>query len=173
MYGDSITHGYDAINPSNKYATRLANALGYDEYNKGIGGEVFFPPLAELKQPFTPDIITVAYGTNDWSLTEKSQFDKNCKAFYENLSKNYPDTPIFAITPIWRKESVTETRPFGDFALVEEGIREATKDLKNVTVIRGFDLVPKEEKYFADLRLHPNDKGFEYYAKSLYEMIAR
>ena len=173
MYGDSITHGYDALHPSNKYATRLANALNADEYNKAIGGEVFFPPLAEIKQPFTPDLITVAYGTNDWSKTEKSVFDKNCKAFYENLSKNYPDTPIFAITPIWRKAAVTETRPFGEFFLVEEGIREATKHLKNVTVIRGFDFVPKEEKYFADLILHPNDIGFEHYFKNLSDAIER
>ncbi|MBQ7897980.1 MAG: SGNH/GDSL hydrolase family protein [Clostridia bacterium] len=171
MYGDSITQGYDALHPSNKYATRLSKALGYDEYNKGIGAEVFFPPLSKLTQPFTPDLITVAYGTNDWSYIDKSTFDKNCKEFYENLSENYPRTPIVAITPIWRKEIITETRPFGDFKLVEEGIREAVKDLKNVTVIRGFDFVPKEEKYFADLRLHPNDEGFEHYFKSIKEKI--
>ncbi len=173
MYGDSITHGYDALNPSNKYATRLANALGYDEYNKAIGGEIFFPALAKIKQPFTPDIITVAYGTNDWSKTDKVLFDKNCKAFFENLAENYPDTPIFAITPIWRKEIPTATKPFGDFSLIEEGIREAAKNLKNVTVVRGFDFVPKEEKYFADLRLHPNDTGFECYFKNLYKEIDR
>lgn len=171
MYGDSITHGYDALHPSNKYATRLANALNCDEYNKGIGGEIFFPALAKMRQPFTPDLITVAYGTNDWNGIDKSQFDKNCKAFFENLAENYPDTPIFAITPIWRKEAVTETRPFGDFSLVEEGIREATRSLKNVTVVRGFDFVPKEEKYFADLRLHPNDEGFERYFKNLFKEI--
>jgi hypothetical protein len=64
-----------------------------------------------------------------------------------------------------------EYRKFGDFKKVEPGIRSAVKDIKNVTVISGFDFVPKEEKYFADLRLHPNDSGFECYAENLYRAI--
>ena len=106
-------------------------------------------------------------------LTDKALFDKNCKAFFENLAQNYPDTPIFAITPIWRKEILTQTKPFGAFELVEEGVREATRRLKRVKVIKGFDFVPKEEKYFADLRLHPNDTGFEHYFNNLYKEIER
>jgi len=31
--------------------------------------------------------------------------------------------------------------------------------------------LPKEEKYFADLRLHPNDEGFKYYFENLYSEI--
>ena len=31
--------------------------------------------------------------------------------------------------------------------------------------------VPKDEKYYADLRLHPNDEGFAYYADALYKSI--
>ena len=38
-----------------------------------------------------------------------------------------------------------------------------SKDIDNITVIRGFDLVLHEEQYFGDLQLHPNDKGFEAY----------
>ena len=38
-------------------------------------------------------------------------------------------------------------------------------------MISGFDFVPKDEKYYADLRLHPNDEGFEYYAENLYKEI--
>ena len=166
-YGDSITHGYDALNPRNKYITRFADAVGYEEYNKAIGGEIFFPALSKIKQPFTPDLITVAYGTNDWSKTTKDVFLVNCKAFYENLANNYPDTPILALTPIWRLEAVTETRPFGDFFDVERGIREATKNIKNVKVVNCYDFVPHERGYFADLRLHPNDEGFKFYFEGL------
>ena len=34
-------------------------------------------------------------------------------------------------------------------------------------------VTPKDEKYFADLRLHPNDDGFEYYEKNLYDKIKK
>ncbi len=169
-FGDSITQGYDALRPSNRYVAKLADKLGVEEINKGIGGEYIFPELAKLKDSFVPDYITVAYGTNDWNRTDFSTFSKNCKAFYEYISINYPDSTIFAITPIWRKD-MYEERPFGDFKKVDEYIRSVVKDLKNVTVISGFDFVPREEKFFADLRLHPNDEGFKYYFENLYDEI--
>ncbi|MBP3580252.1 MAG: SGNH/GDSL hydrolase family protein [Clostridia bacterium] len=169
-YGDSITHGYDALRPSNRYIAKLADMLGAEEYNKAIGGERFFPELAKLKDAFVPDYITVAYGTNDWSCMDEETFKHKCKAFYTNISQNYPEAKIFAITPIWRKD-MSEYREFGDFRKVEQDIRSAVMDIKNVTVVSGFDFVPKDEKYFADLRLHPNDEGFGYQAENLYKEI--
>ncbi|MBE6623869.1 MAG: SGNH/GDSL hydrolase family protein [Ruminococcaceae bacterium] len=169
-FGDSITQGYDALRPSNRYVSKLAEKLGAEEFNKGIGGERFFPKLARLKEPFTPDYITVAYGTNDWSHIDRITFKAKCKSFYENLSQSYPYAKIFSITPIWRKDR-NEFRIFGAFEKVEEYIREAVDPIENITVISGYDLVPEDENCFADLRLHPNDNGFEYYEKNLYDKI--
>ena len=171
-FGDSITQGYDALRSSSRYVAGLADRLGAEEFNKGIGGEIFFPELAGTKEGFVPDYITVAYGTNHFRKNTTHDFVNRCKAFYENLSANYPPSKIFAITPIWRKES-QGIRAIGPFERIEEGIREAVKELPNVTVIRGFDLVPKSEEYFADLRLHPNDQGFGHYAENLYQAIQK
>jgi len=171
-FGDSITHGYDALRPSNRYISKLAEMLGAEEYNKAIGGEAFFPELAELKDSFEPDYITVAYGTNDWNGTDEKTLKKNSKAFYENISKIYPHSKIFAITPIWRKD-MHEERECGAFEDVEKHIKEAVKGIKNIVVISGFNFVPKEEKYYADLRLHPNDEGFSHYYKNLYNEIKK
>lgn len=169
-FGDSITHGYDALHPSGRYIANLANMLDAEEFNKAIGGEVFFPELAKIKDSFDPDYITVAYGSNDWNRTDEETFKINCKAFYKNLSENYPNSKIFAITPIWRKDC-KEQRVFGEFKKVEEDIIDAVSDIDNISVISGFDFVPQDEKYFADLRLHPNDKGFEFYIENLYNKI--
>lgn len=169
-FGDSITQGYDALRPSNRYIARLADKLGVEEFNKAIGGEIFFPSLAKLRDSFVPDYITVAYGTNDWYHTDAETFKANCKAFYSTLRENYPESKIFAITPIWRKD-MNEKRVFGNFKNVEVYIKDAVKDLENITVISGFDFVPKDETYFGDLRLHPNDKGFECYFESIYDKI--
>ena len=171
-FGDSITQGYDALRSSNRYVARLCDKLSVMEINKGIGGEVFFPKLAEAKDDFTPDYITVAYGTNDFSNRTEVDFKESCKQFYETLSKNYPTSKIFAITPVWRKDYAGE-RVFGDFFKVEEYIKTVCEKLENVTVISGFDLVPKDEIYYSDLRLHPNDKGFEFYADNLYNEIKK
>ena len=50
-------------------------------------------------------------------------------------------------------------------------IREVTAELKNVKVISGFDLVGHDKKLFADLRLHPNDAGFNQYFDNLSKKI--
>ena len=171
-YGDSITQGYDALRPSNRYVAKLADLLGAEELNKGIGGERFFPPLGALKDDYQPDYITVAYGTNDWSRKDAETYLADCKGFYTNLSRNYPTVPIFAITPIWRKVT-SEVKMAGEFEDLGRMIREATEDLPNVTVISGTDLVPHDINYFADLRLHPNDKGFAPYAENLYAAIKK
>ena len=165
-FGDSITQGMDAMRPTNRYVTKVANFLGADEINKGISGECYFPSLAETKDDLKPDYITVAYGTNDWSKKGRDIFQVNSKAFYAALSKNYPDAQIFAITPIWRADC-QEEREFGLFEDVEKEICEAVKGLPNLTVIRGYDFVPKDSSYYADFRLHPNEKGFEKYFENL------
>ena len=169
-FGDSITHGYDALRPSNRYASKLAEKLNAEEFNKGIGGERFFPPLSELKEPFVPDYITVAYGTNDWRGSDEETFKIKCREFYKNISNNYPNSIIFAISPIWRKDN-TDKSLFGPFENVEKYIKEIVSEYKNIVFVPGFDFVPKDITYFADLRLHPNDEGFVYYTESLYNGI--
>ena len=169
-FGDSITHGYDALYSSNKYITQLAKVLDAEEYNKAIGGEIFFPELAATKEDFEPDYITVAYGTNDWNRCTKEEFTHNCKEFLYNLNNNYPNSKIFVLTPIWRKD-MNESRAFGEFKSVAEVIQNQAAKFDNVSVIQGFEFVPQNENLFADLRLHPNDKGFEYYFESLSKQV--
>lgn len=164
-FGDSISQGYDALCPSNRYTSQLADMLDAEEYNKAIGAEVFFPALAASKEDFVPDYITVAYGTNDFSKSAYDVFLKDCAEFYQTLSRLYPESRIFAITPIWRKDH--EKKTDFHFFRVKEKIEEVASQLSNVTVIDGFDLVPHDERYYSDLRLHPNDNGFKKYFKNI------
>jgi hypothetical protein len=87
-----------------------------------------------------------------------------------SLAKKYARAKIFVITPIWRKDTETESR-WERFELVEQCIREAASHLPEATVIRGFDLVPHDEDFYADLRLHPNDGGFDRYFENLWPRI--
>ena len=164
-YGDSITQGYDALHPSNRYAAQLAQALEAEEHNRAIGGEVFFPPLAQSVESFEPDYITVAYGTNDWSITDHETLLKNARAFYGTLRKKYPNARMIALLPIWRKDR-DEYRPYGSFDQMRRDLTEICREL-DIPLIDCYDFVPKDPSYFADLRLHPNDKGFASYARHL------
>lgn len=170
VFGDSITQGFDALHPSGRYISRLADALDAEEFNKGIGGECYCPDLAVLRDDFTPDYIVVAYGTNDWSGTNKAIFYPNHKAFFKELTKNYPGVKTFVITPIWRVNYDME-RDFDSFFEIDAAIRETTASLENVTVISGFNLVPHSTDYFGDYGLHPNLEGFDHYFKNLWKQI--
>lgn len=172
-FGDSITHGYDAQNPSFSYASRLADALCADAVNKGIGGEVFFPTLAELRDDLEPDIITVAYGTNDWAWNNNERFEKNSVLFYERLSKNYPNARIFALAPIWREACTQVQSHTGEFRSIAMRIKNIVSELPNVTFIDCFDFVPHEQSNFVSDILHPNDKGSGHYAYNLYAEIKK
>ena len=170
IYGDSITQGYDAENPSRSYASRLASALNADAINKGIGGEMFAPKLASIRSSVEPDIITVAYGTNDSARCELPEIQKNASAFYSKLTKNYPNARIFAISPIWRAK-ISSADHYDRFLKVAKLIDDIAKKHDNITHIEGIDFVPREEYYFADTWLHPRNVGFDHYADNVIEKI--
>lgn len=171
MYGDSITQGYDAVDQSKRYGAVLADFLDAEEHNLGIGGEKFFPLLAQTEIPFKPDFVTVAYGTNDWSSRTEEEFTPSCRAFLQTVLRNNPQAEIFVITPIWRKDYQEEKNGWL-FHNVEQTIRSVCREYPRVKVLRGFDFVPKNEAYYYDQRLHPNDEGFAHYAENLCRAIA-
>lgn len=169
-YGDSITQGFDAMRNYNRQAGRLAEMLGAEEVSKAVGAERFDPELAALRDDFDPEYILVAYGTNDWSGLTYEEFYSNCRGFFTNLQKNYPNAKIFVVTPIWRKDHGTP-RAMGSFDMVARDIRQITAGMENVTVIDGLTLVPHDAAFYADGRLHPNDAGFEHYFQNLWKAV--
>ena len=82
---------------------------------------------------------------------------------------NYPDAKIFAITPLWRID-VDNPQTDWRFDETEKMIRYAAKP-RNVSVIRGVELLPHDTNLFGDLVLHPNDEGFRFYFENLYNAI--
>lgn len=172
LYGDSITQGYNASLPSTRYSAILADLLDAEEHNRAIGGDRYYAPAGELEEPVKADYITIAYGTNDWPSTPRAKFKEHCAGFVKAVSERNLQAQIFVITPVWRKDYLEQTA-YGPFEEMEVLIRNCCEGLPNVQVVRGFDFIPKEEIYFADRRLHPNDEGFYHYAHSLYEEITR
>ncbi len=171
-FGDSITHGHDSTRNYRHYTAQLADALDLDLYNKGIGGEVFKPELARCRESFDPKIVTVAYGTNDWSKSAPDVFARDCREFYKTVSELYPNAKIFGITPPWNKNFDDTSKPM-TFLEIAEGIENLTADLSNVTIIRGDDLIPHDLKYFGDRIVHPSNEGFDNYFKNLYAEIKK
>jgi len=166
VFGDSITHGMDARRPSERYIAQLADFLEAEEYNKAIAGETYCPGLAACREDFTPDYISIAYGTNDWTGRTQAELAKNSHLFYEHLTKHYPGVPIFVLTPLWRADR-DEPRRFGPFDDVEKVLRASAADFTQIRVIRGYDLIPHDTGMFVEAKLHPTTEGFVHYGKNL------
>lgn len=166
-FGDSITQGYDAAYPSQSYANLLAASLNAEMVNQAIGGEVFNPGLIDADIPFDPDIVTVAYGTNDFSKRKHDDFVSDATEFYARVRKTFPRAKLFAILPIWRADEDTRVTDVGTLEYARGVIRGIAAKLENTVVIEGLPLVPHIPEFYSDLRLHPNDMGFKFYGEAL------
>ena len=168
-FGDSITQGYDAKFASQSYVNLLADKLGAEVVNQGIGGEIFRPALVDAEMNYTPDIVTIAYGTNDWSGQTRERTVACANEFYANVRKAFPHAKIFAITPIWRADDHRVTK----VGVFEEG-RQIVRDAAaaaGATVIEGNGMIPHLPEVCSDKYLHPNDYGFKFYANALYDAL--
>ena len=172
-YGDSITHGYDAIYPSLSYSSQIAKKLNADIVNKAIGGEVYFPELASAKNDTPYDYITIAYGTNDWNKCSLEVFENSCKEFIKAVANGNKNSKIFVITPIWRADNDRLPVIGVPFFDMHDLISSLAKGYHNVKVINGVNLAPHFEDFYSDKYLHPNDLGFNFYAKNLYDEIIK
>ena len=171
IYGDSITHGNTVRYTCNQYIPRLARAMDVQVRNKAIAGTTSFPELVRTESPYEPDYVLVAYGSNDWDRHEEAFFVEKYREMLQLIGENYPKAQVIAISPIWRGDQETRQRRMGPLSAIEKNILAIAKDLPNVTVIPGIDLVPHDLQYFADAGLHPNDAGYEFYFRNLWAKI--
>lgn len=169
-WGDSISQGYDAVFPSLAYTNRLAQHFDADMINQAIGGEVFIPPLLDCGLAFRPDIVTVAYGTNDWSKCTREDFCAGVDGFLGRLAEQYkPEAKVFIITPIWRADRSRVTKA-GTYDEAVKYIADKAEEL-GLFVIDGYNLVPHWYEFYSDQRLHPNDLGYGEYSRNLIAAI--
>lgn len=104
--GNSITHGTGTtLQRSNTtYARRVADNMGYELYNWGIGGSLIFEGVAaNFDTGLEPDLITVLWGYNDVHSRGDAYTHSNTYPRYESLMNDlcsrFPDARIMAILP--------------------------------------------------------------------------
>ncbi len=158
--GDSITQGMTAENPSLSYANVLAREFDMDLSNLGVGGWKFIPESIVEPMTPTPDLITLAYGTNDFSASFPfEQMEK----YLEKLVSFYPQTPIFVFAPLYRIAIENNQNAAGDtIQTYRDKIKKAVEGYTNMHFISHEGLVPETQTLFAD-NLHPNNGGMIIY----------
>ena len=174
--GDSITQGYDAYHSSLSYVNRLSGVLDAEILNQAVGGEIFDAKILDEDLPFDPDLVIVAYGTNDWAVQpDRETFLMAAEAFFGRIKAIYPDKKLVYIAPIWRGDSkkpfgTQEETPVGEFESSVAALKELAEE-NGLFVVDGFRLTPHISDFFADEILHPNDLGFGFYAENLLRVL--
>ncbi len=167
IYGDSITQGFDALNPSRVYSLKLCDYLDADGINKAVGGAVYNPALPKTETFSDIDYVFGAYGINDWATnTDKETFVANCRGFWEDICKKYPEAKKYLITPIWIA-IWEEEKAMGKATELYGIIKEAVAELPDIEIINGWELVPHDKDLYGDERTHPNNLGFDKYFENL------
>ncbi len=170
-FGDSITQGYIAKYPSLSYVNQVARALDAQTVNQGVGGFVFDEAVIdETVLPCKPDIITVAYGTNDYSRYESMEdYATRSGAYIRKLGALFPDTPVVGILPIYRNDENHNARKHCRSYSLDDArklLRDQYAALPNGYVVEETGIAHLADFYAADF-LHPNDLGFGIMAKEI------
>ncbi len=168
--GDSITQGMDAYYPSNTFPVQLARFFEMDLLNQGVGGYIFNAHSLDEEISYKPDLVTVAYGTNDWGkYSEHKEFMRECSLYMQRLTDIFSEAKIFVITPLWRADS-DQPSPMGPFSTLQETISSVCSAYPQITVLPGVNMMPNLNRYFTD-GLHPTDEGYGHYSINLIKSL--
>lgn len=168
VLGDSISQGYVATHPSEGYAALAAEMMGVEHHNTAVGGGLADPALADLARGIGADLITVAFGVNDYNNSlAMDAFARNVTELLTGLRAARPGARIVWIAPI---PYVTRThrRNHANLLLSDytKAIFEQAARVPGVEVVDGYGFLPDESRWFMD-NCHPNEPGHEMYARSL------
>jgi len=168
--GDSITQGWQSFYDTASYAWRVSNFFNADSVIQGIGGAYYHPSTFDVID-YDPDIVLVAYGTNDFSRNfTMEQFRANMAGILDPLAEAYRGKQIFILSPIWRGQH--EDKKMGSFADCRRAVAEEA-ERRGFVHIDGLKLVPAMPEMMGDGWLHPNDLGFSYFAENLIRELRR
>ncbi len=168
--GDSITQGWNSEFDSMSYAWQTTLYFNADSVINGVGGGMFHECTFDTSD-FDPDVVVVAYGTNDYKYY-KSLDELNChvQAFLDLVKKAYGDKKVLCVLPIWRSDADSDAK-MGTFGQCCDTIKEQIIS-HGFYLVDGDKIVPHFGKFYAD-HVHPNDLGFCMYAKALQEHIEK
>lgn len=164
--GDSITQGWESTWDSLSYANHVSRFFNAESVIQGIGGAIYHMTTFDEAIDFDPDVVIVAYGTNDWGFYKTMEDGReHCQKFLDQLVAKYGDKKLFGISPIWRADT-TDDRPMGSFEVCKSYVKEEILN-HGMTLIDGEILTPHLPEFYSDEYLHPDTKGFGIYALNL------
>ena len=151
----------------------MTRALDAEVLNQGVGGYCFYEKSLTEPIPYAPDLILLAYGTNDYSGVETTAaYEARLRGYMKRLAELFPGVPVLQLLPIWRNDlSFHYKEKARDYTLEDARniIRRVAAEYPNITVA---DVnMPQDQDFFAPDWVHPNDLGFQIFGERVIEQI--
>ncbi len=188
--GDSITQGYRATNPSNRWSTLVAKAIGGIEKNRAVGGAGFVAQgststgrfdlqAAQFAQDSSFDhdevrLVFVEGGVND-DPTKIADGVQNCKTMLNTIKQAFPHATIVGIIGLscWLDPTKhnTGSTPISHRRKYYQTIRQTMAD-NGCQVLTGEMMISRNKRYASDDYVHPNDNGYHMVASFVLSLLA-
>lgn len=171
--GDSITQGFVADDPAFAWPSLLAQRLGLDVVNQGVGGQVFQPgSLLGLAGVVDVARIVVAFGENyRYEPCIARRVSRDVRSYLLEVARLWPQVPTCVLTPFWHDEEAWPSRSNSCFDQVPSFITAHTASHDQMVVIDGLDLLDHDSALMADGYEHPGERGMRQIATRLNAVI--
>ncbi len=171
ILGDSLTQGEAAKLTSLTAVNSAARVLDLEVVNQGVGGYRFdAETLDESIVSYEPDILTVTYGSNDYTIYDyEEDFRRHASEYIEKLVTLFPSTPIIGVLPLYRFDQKTQIKQkYCAYTLNDARriLKELYQKYDNITVLEEAG-IPRVPEMYQDDCVHLNELGFSFYANAL------
>lgn len=170
VLGDSLAQGFVCDDPAFAWPTLVADELGLDVVNQGVGGQVVqVSSLADVPKRVSPAMVIVEYGGNyRYEPCRADVVRREIKTYLDLVERAWPTVPCTVMSTTWFSEKRWSTHPRSCFPEVASFLKEAAQNHKNMSFIDGMELLGARDAHLlADGLEHPNAEGNKLIAKRL------
>lgn len=163
VLGDSVAQGFTVADPALTWPVLLAERLGLDLVNQGVGGQVFQPGSLPDPAAVGPvGAVVVEFADNyRFEPCAASAVRRDARAYLTEVAARWPEAPTLVVTTPPHTEAYYPTHPRSCAPEVDALIAEAAARWPRMRVVDGAGLLPagKLDELLADGSDHPGVEG--------------
>lgn len=171
VLGDSIAQGFVGVTPGLSWPARLADHLGLDLVNQGLGAQVFqVGALAGLAGSARAAAVVVELGANyRFEPCQASRVGRDIRTCLYEVAEAFPDVPVWVLTCPPHTEELYPTHARSCYAEVDGLIRAAAAPHEHLRVVDASALLDEDAlgELLADGSDHPGPAGQKMMAERL------
>ncbi len=172
VLGDSIAQGFVACDPARTWPALLADHLGLDLLNQGVGAQVFQPgSIAGLAEAAgAVEAVVVEFGENyHFEPCQASRVEREVRTYLYEVSEAFSQVPTWVLTCPLRLEGPYPTHPRSCVGEVDQMIATAAAAHPQMRLVDARALLDADRlpELLADGSDHPGPEGQRLMAERL------